>query len=222
MAPHTCREAVLQGLVTLERRHDRAIFSLEEIVDEVSGTWSRWERSTVTTHVSSHMCRDAPVHHWPDLERVGRGRYRKLESITQTDAAPEPPQPPTQPQPETIEDGYAFERRARRVLSELWSVELQPASVVVGDSVEKRFDLVSPDQRIVGDAKRYTSLKTPAAKWSTIAEYVWLLQKLGVHTATFLVFGGDADVPGRWLARYRLLAEPVAFYFLDDDQLTRL
>lgn len=59
----TCREAVLLAFAALERRHGREVFRLEEIADEVTATSAQWERTTVTTHVSSHMCREAPVHY---------------------------------------------------------------------------------------------------------------------------------------------------------------
>lgn len=220
--PDTCRQAVLHALAALERRHGRQVFDLDEIVAEVLGNWSRWESSTTTTHVASHMCRDAPAVQWPDLARAARGRYRLLDGGGEAGLVGESHPPPHPTGSESAESGHDFERRARRVLSDLWLVDLQPATVVVGNGVKKKFDLVSPDQRIVGDAKRYTSLKTPAAKWSTIAEYVWLLQKLDPKTESFLVFGGDADVPERWLARFRPLADPVTFYFLEGDRLTRL
>lgn len=83
--------------------------------------------------------------------------------------------------------------------------------------VPKRLDLASEDNRFVGDAKYYKDLAVPAAKFSTISEYVWLLQNVPNAGHRFLVFGRDRAVPIRWLARFARLAEDVAFYFLDDD-----
>ncbi len=214
--PETCREAVWQAMTRLERRHGRQIFDLDEIAAEVMTTWTRWERSTVRTHVSSHMCRDAPVHQWPDLERVDRGRYRRIPHA-ELEAAGVVDSLSVSTAARGTETGHEFEARARRVLSELWQVDLQPRAVRLGGAVDKRFDLVSTDGAIVGDAKRYKSLKTPAAKWSTIAEYVWLLQHVPAGARTFLVFGGDIDVPMRWLHRFRPLARPVTFYYLDEE-----
>ena len=40
---------------------------------------SKYSASTISTHIVSKMCRDAPDNHavtFDDLERVGRGRYR--------------------------------------------------------------------------------------------------------------------------------------------------
>jgi hypothetical protein len=84
--------------------------------------------------------------------------------------------------------------------------------------VPKRFDFVSADMHIVGDAKYFTrvgSVGLPPAKFSIITEHVWLLQKTEAPT-TFLVFGNDRQVPMRWLERYPELASTVTFYFLSD------
>lgn len=86
-------------------------------------------------------------------------------------------------------------------------------------NVPKRFDFVSTDQQIVGDAKYYTRVGgagLPPAKFSVIAEHVWLLEKTGAREK-FLVFGNDRQVPVRWLERYGGLVTGVAFYFLSDD-----
>lgn len=215
--PNTCREAVLEAMGLLERRHARTVFGLDEIVAEVMGTWSQWKRSTVMTHVSSHMCRDAPTHLNPDLDRVGRSKYR-LAGIPAAVALPVASVSMLE-SIDASESGQAFEARARNILARSWSVDLRPAAVMLPGGVRKRFDLVSPDGQWVGDAKRYTTLRTPAAKWSTIAEYVWLLQKLHADVSTFIVFGGDEDVPVRWLRRFGALAHPVAFYFIEDDEV---
>jgi len=73
-----CREAVLEAMRTLERRHGRQVFGLGEIVQEVLSHHS-FKESTVRTHVTSRMCSNAPDHHgtvYSDLVRVGHGLYR--------------------------------------------------------------------------------------------------------------------------------------------------
>jgi hypothetical protein len=109
----------------------------------------------------------------------------------------------------------SFEAYARRYFSDLWGVELQERSVLVGTTVPWKFDLVSPDHQFVGDAKWLKTLPVPAAKWQAIAEYIWLLQKVQA-SKTFMVFGQDADVAERFLSRVRPLTAPVEFYFLDE------
>jgi hypothetical protein len=56
----------------------------------------------------------------------------------------------------------------------------------------------------------------PPAKFSIIAEYVWLLEKTGAP-ATFSICGNDRHVPELWLQRYGSLVSGVSFYFLTDD-----
>jgi hypothetical protein len=110
----------------------------------------------------------------------------------------------------------AFEKLAQHRMSEHFGVSLAPGTV---PGVPKEFDLVSADKAIVGDAKYYTLVRgqrLPPAKFSVIAEHVWLLEKTGAPTK-FLVFGNDRQVPELWLKRYGKLALEVAFYFLADD-----
>jgi len=95
-------------------------------------------------------------------------------------------------------------------------MDLSPGAI---QGVRKRFDFVSPDGRIVGDAKFYSLVRgvaLPPAKFSTIAEHVWHLEKTNAPT-TFLVFANDRQVPLLWLERYGNLLSGVAFYFLRED-----
>jgi hypothetical protein len=113
-------------------------------------------------------------------------------------------------------NSQAFEELASRVLSAHFGTPLTAREL---PGVHKRFDLVSPDGRIVGDAKYYTLVrgkKPPPAKFSAIAEHVWLLENTGAPT-TFLVFGNDPRVPLQWLERYGNLVQAVKFYFLTDE-----
>ena len=109
-----------------------------------------------------------------------------------------------------------FEDLARQVFSQRFGALLHPGQVA---GVPKLFDLVSLDGEIVGDAKYYTLVggqHLPPAKFSIIAEHVWLLEKTQAK-CKFLVFGNDNEVPKRWLARYGHLRSEVDFYFLTDD-----
>lgn len=120
-----------------------------------------------------------------------------------------------------VNDNRAFELTACRYFSDVFAVPLQPRVVTIAGSVEKSFDLVGMDGRFVGDAKWYKANATPAAKWSTIAEYVWPLQRVDADRV-FLVFGNDPVVPERWLHRFRPLADPVEVYVLDSVGHRRL
>ena len=69
----TCRDEVLAAFKRLERRHGSKDFSLEDVVLEVQAHSTSYKESTVRTHISSRMCRQAPAHHavrYPDLDRV--------------------------------------------------------------------------------------------------------------------------------------------------------
>ena len=107
-----------------------------------------------------------------------------------------------------------FEKLAQGVMSKHYGVALAPNRA---KHVPKVFDLVSRDVQIVGDAKYYTLVggeRFPPAKFSVIAEHVWLLEKTNA-THRFLVFGNDRRVVRGWLDRYGHLAPSVEFFFLD-------
>jgi hypothetical protein len=110
----------------------------------------------------------------------------------------------------------AFEQLARSTMSIRLGVPLMAGKV---PDVPKKFDMISPDGDLVGDAKYFTLVRgkrPPPAKFSNISEHVWLLEKTGAPT-TFLVFGNQREVPELWLERYGDLASTVDFYFLTDE-----
>lgn len=107
-----------------------------------------------------------------------------------------------------------FEELCRVELSKYFGVPLSKGKV---SGIPKEFDMVSSDGDIVGDAKYLTMVrgeKIPPAKFSVIAEHVWLLEKTSSRHK-FLVFGNDRRVPIEWLKRYGHLVENVRFFFLN-------
>ncbi len=83
----------------------------------------------------------------------------------------------------------------------------------------KRFDMVSPDEQVVGDAKYLTLVRgtdLPPAKFMEIAGHMWLLEHVPAKRK-FLVFGNQREVSEMWLKKYGKLVETVEFYFLSDD-----
>lgn len=109
-----------------------------------------------------------------------------------------------------------FEQLARWVMSDTYATKLQSGKL---PGVNKIFDMTSPDGTVVGDAKYYTMVggeRLPPAKFSVIAEHVWLLEKTDAKRK-FLVFGNDRRVSEKWLEKYGDLVSDVAFYFLSDD-----
>lgn len=113
-------------------------------------------------------------------------------------------------------DYQRFEVRARRVISLHYSTSLPPGRM---PNVDKLFDFVSHDLTVVGDAKFFTMVRgvgLPPAKFSVIAEHVWLLEKTQAKHQ-FLVFGNDRRVPARWLEKYGRLLGSVKFFFLEEN-----
>jgi len=83
----------------------------------------------------------------------------------------------------------------------------------------KKFDMVSPDESVIGDAKFLTLVhgrSTPPAKLMEIAGHVWLLEKVRAKKR-FLAFGNQREVPELWLRKYGVLAKDVEFYFIDNS-----
>jgi hypothetical protein len=116
-----------------------------------------------------------------------------------------------------------FETITRAAMSEYYEKKLFPGKI---SPVPKLFDMISDDKTIVGDAKYMTMVRgrySPPAKFSVIAEHVWLLEKIEAKSK-FLVFGNDRKVPTEWLKRYGKLVGNVDFFFYDvtNNQLEKL
>ena len=108
-----------------------------------------------------------------------------------------------------------FEERAREIMSRNFGTPLHKYRA---PGWPKEFDLVSKNLRIVGDAKYFIMVRgrdMPPAKFATIAEHVWFLEKIDAEIK-FLVFGNDIRVPLEWLKRYGSFVEEVRFYFIDE------
>lgn len=106
-----------------------------------------------------------------------------------------------------------FQNFASQRMQQHFGVSLAERAV---PGVPKRFDMVSADGTVVGDAKNLTLVHgtdLPPAKFMEIAGHVWLLEKTGA-SRVFLVFGNQREVPERWLAKYRAIVGRVEFYFL--------
>lgn len=116
----------------------------------------------------------------------------------------------------------SFESLAREEFSEYYGKSLSAGSL---PGVKKEWDMVSPDGSVAGDAKYYTLVRgtsLPPAKFATIAEHVWLLEKTTAKTK-FLVFGNQIEVPKLWLQKYGNLVSDMQFYFMDNSgKITKL
>ncbi len=147
--------------------------------------------------------------------QIGRIWHFKAVSPLSADETPSIPQPGgVQKPPKYI--SAQFESFARQVFSRYFGSSLR-AGVSAG--VPKIWDILSKNGEIIGDAKYYTLVggtQLPPAKFSIIAEHVWLLEKTNARIK-FLVFGNQIEVPKLWLKKYGDLVSDVDFYFLDDN-----
>lgn len=74
----SCREEILD---VINHHFPNAEFTPQEVIDIMLEAETEYSESTISTHITSRMCRDAPDHHavtYDDLERVAMGRYRLL------------------------------------------------------------------------------------------------------------------------------------------------
>jgi hypothetical protein len=132
------------------------------------------------------------------------------------------PEKPADATKQSKQSYQQFETFARKIFSEKFVISLRPGST---RKVSKQWDMISEDKTIIGDAKYYTLVggsRMPPAKFATIAEHVWLLEKIDAKIK-FLVFGNQIEVPKMWLNKYGNLVSNVRFYFLNQagkiDQL---
>ena len=124
---------------------------------------------------------------------------------------------------EAYTSAVEFEEKARTFISKYYST---PVYAGKHPNVPKIFDMISEDYEVVGDAKYYTMVRgksLPPAKFATIAEHVWLLEKTGAKHK-FLIFGNDKRVPEEWLKRYGKLVDGIDFFFyiVGEDKIERL
>ena len=108
-----------------------------------------------------------------------------------------------------------FEELARKIMSQYFGVRLAEKNL---KGFPKRFDMVSSNEDIVGDAKFLTLVhkkRLPPAKFMEITGHVWLLEKVNAKRR-FLVFGNQRRVPEWWLEKYGNLVQNVEFYFMDN------
>jgi hypothetical protein len=106
-----------------------------------------------------------------------------------------------------------FEDFARHKMSDFFKIQLSERQL---PGFPKRFDMVSSDGQIVGDAKFLTLVHgkaLPPAKFMEIAGHVWLLERIRA-SQRFLVFGNQREVPEWWLKKYGSLVTNVEFFFI--------
>ena len=157
----------------------------------------------------------------PDQGSTAAATFKFVDVPEHADAGSddpvESPVAPAQPiteRPSNVE-WQRFQNLAREHMERHFG---QPLAERELPAVPKRFDMVSSDGAIVGDAK-YLSLvggkRTPRAKFMEIAAHIWLLEKTSAQRI-FLVFGNQREVVVAWLKKYGRIAGRVELYFLSE------
>jgi hypothetical protein len=75
----TCRDEILSCVRDLSRNKSDSYFTVQEVLDEMNRRGTKYEESTIRTHITSRMCKNAKKHHavkFDDFERVAHGLYR--------------------------------------------------------------------------------------------------------------------------------------------------
>ena len=78
----TCRDEILKCVHELIRETGSKDFTIQDIINRMKNKGSRYEASTIRTHICSRMCKNAPDHHavtYNDFRRTERGTYRLKE-----------------------------------------------------------------------------------------------------------------------------------------------
>lgn len=112
--------------------------------------------------------------------------------------------------------GRDFQKRAAEILTRHFKVRFHTEfPILIGDPPKyHKFDLVSDDQRYIGECKNYSWTETgnvPSAKMGFINEAVFYLQHIPRDKERFIVLRRDVNVK-----RKESLAE---FYYLTNKHL---
>ena len=59
----TCRDEVLESAKSIVQNKGVNEFTIQEILDYMNLKGTIYKESTIRTHITSRMCKDAPKHH---------------------------------------------------------------------------------------------------------------------------------------------------------------
>jgi len=112
-----------------------------------------------------------------------------------------------------------FEKEARLAIEQELGFSL-PSKKVAINGKYKNFDLVNLENKIIGDVKHYKTTSggnRPSAKFSTINEYVWLMQMLekfdGKKWRKLFVVGEDLKMLNAYVNEFDNWLDDIEFYY---------
>lgn len=76
----TCRDEILNSVREIIKAKGKNEFTAAEVIRAMQTKGTKFEASTIRTHISSKLCADAPDNHgktYNDFERVGHGLYKR-------------------------------------------------------------------------------------------------------------------------------------------------
>ena len=96
-------------------------------------------------------------------------------------------------------------------------------SVGRGLELYKNFDLVNSQKKVVGDVKHYKTTSggnRPSAKFSTLNEYVWLMQLLEQFDDSkwkkLFVVGEDLEMIKKYITEFEKWLGDIEFYYYSE------
>jgi len=112
-----------------------------------------------------------------------------------------------------------FELEARKAIEEKLNMSLSSRGLLINGKI-KNFDLVNEKNKVVGDIKNFkitSGGNRPSAKFSTLNEYVWLMQLLekydGHKWKKLFVIGEDLKMVKMYVNEFDKWLDDIEIYF---------
>jgi len=126
-------------------------------------------------------------------------------------------------------DWQRFENVARNAIQNELNCILNGGKININGKA-KDFDLLNIDEKIVGDIKHYKMTEggnNPSAKFSTLNEYSWLMQKLErfekQHWRKIFVIGEDLNLVKKYISTFDAWLDDIEIYYCTADaKLTKM
>jgi hypothetical protein len=77
----TCRELILEAVKEIIAEKGKNEFKVDEVLKYFEKNRTEYSASTISTHIVSKCCKNAPhnhAKHYDDFERIKSGKYRLL------------------------------------------------------------------------------------------------------------------------------------------------